>query len=82
MMNIHTNKLSNKDVNVGKCIEISSEQVRKFHQTLPEGFHDPLRKEVKTIFILHKHIQVNDEKIIDTSLIYFKVMQLQYNQQI
>ena len=46
IVNIHTGKLSNKDVNVDKCVEIGSEQNEKFHQTLPEGFCDPLSKQV------------------------------------
>ena len=38
IVNMHTCKLSNKDINVDKCIEIGNEQVKKFNQTLPEGF--------------------------------------------
>ena len=48
IVNIHTGKPSNKDINVDKCIEIGSEQVEKFHQTLPERFYDPLSKQVKS----------------------------------
>ena len=35
---IHTDKLSNNEVNVDTCVEIGSEQVEKFHQTLPGQF--------------------------------------------
>ena len=50
--NMHTSKISNNDINVDKCIEISSEQVKQFHQTLPEGFYNPFSKHVKTVSIL------------------------------
>lgn len=52
IVNMHTSKLSKNDINVDKCIEISSEQVKQFHQTLPEGFYDPFSKQVKTMSIL------------------------------
>ena len=53
-VNIHTGKLLNKDTNVDKCVEIGSEQVKEFYQTLPEGFYDSLSKQVKTMSILQK----------------------------
>ena len=77
IVNMHTSKLSKNDINVDKCIEISSEQVKQFHQTLPEGFYDPFSKQVKTMSILQKSICVNDEEIIDTFLIYSRVIVLQ-----
>lgn len=70
---MHTSKLSKNDINVDKCIEISSEQVKQFHQTLPEGFYDSLTKQVITMFILQKRVQ----EIIDTSLIYSRVIAMQ-----
>lgn len=75
--NMHTSKISNNDINVDKCIEISSEQVKQFHQTLPEGFYNPFSKQVKTMSILEKSICVNDEEIIDTFLTYSRVIVLQ-----
>ena len=70
IVNIHTGKLSNKDVYVDKCGEIGSEQAKKCHQTWPEMFSDPLSKQVKTISILQKSVLVNDVEIIGTTLVY------------
>ena len=75
IVNIHTVKLSNKDVD--KCIEIGSEQVTEFHQTLLEGFYNPLSKQVKTMPILQKSAPVIDEEITDTSLIYSRVVAME-----
>ena len=44
---------------------------------MPEGFYDPLSKQVKTMSILQKSIRVNGEEIIDTSFIYFRVTVIQ-----
>ena len=49
VVNIHNGKLSNNDIDIDKSVEIgSSEQVRKSHRTLPEGFYNPLSKQVKS----------------------------------
>ena len=77
IVNIYTGKLSNKHVHTGKCIEIGSKQVKKFHLTLHEGVYDPLSKQGKTKSILQKSVRVNDEEIIDTSLICSIVIAMQ-----
>lgn len=51
IVNMHTRKLSNKDINIDKWVEIGSEQVKKFDQLLPEEFYDPLSEQVKTMSI-------------------------------
>lgn len=77
IVNIYTGKLSKKHVHTGKCIEIGSKQVKKFHLTLHEGVYDPLSKQGKTKSILQKSVRVNDEEIIDTSLICSIVIAMQ-----
>ena len=74
IVTIRSGTLSKKDINVDKCVEIGSEQIEQYHQTLPEEFYDPLSKFLN---ILQKSVQVNDEEIIDTSLIYSRVIALQ-----
>lgn len=49
IVNMHTGKLSNKDISIDKWVEIGSEQVKKFDQLLPEEFYDPLSEQVKTM---------------------------------
>ena len=44
---------------------------------MPEGFYDPLSKQVKAMSILQKSVRVNDGEIIGTSLIYSRVIALQ-----
>ena len=51
IVNMHTGKLSNKDISIDKWVEIGSEQVKKFDQLLPEEFYDPLSEPVKTMSI-------------------------------
>lgn len=51
IVNMHTGKLSNKDISIDKWVEIGSEQVKKFDQLLPEEFYDPLSEQVKTMSI-------------------------------
>ena len=73
IVNIHTGKLSNKDINVDKCVEIGSEQVKKFHQTFPEGFYYPLSKQVYPSEKRSSKCRRN----IDTSLIYSRIITMQ-----
>ena len=51
IVNMHTGKLSNKDISIDKWVEIGSEQVKKFDQLLPEEFYDPFSEQVKTMSI-------------------------------
>lgn len=54
IVNIRTGKLSNEDVNVDKCVEIGSEQVKNFHQTLPESFTTRLVSRLKLCIYFRK----------------------------
>ena len=75
-VNMNIGKLSN-NVNCEKCIEIGIEQFKKIHQTQPEGFYAPLIKQDKTfsrMSILQKRVRINNDEIMDTSVIYSRVI--------
>lgn len=52
ILNIHTGKLSDKDINIDKWVEIGSEQIKKFDQLLSKEFYDSLSEQVQTMSIL------------------------------
>ena len=51
--------------------------MQRFIAALPNGFYNTLNKQVTTMNILKKSIKVNEVEIIDTSLIYSRVITLQ-----
>ena len=55
-----------------QCLDIGREQVCHFQNSLPDGFYKPLSKHVKMMAIVQKAVQV-----IDTSLIYSRVIAMQ-----
>jgi hypothetical protein len=77
IVNIHSGKLSSKEINVDVSVPIGKKQVEKFISELPDAFYKPLSNQVKTMKKLLKSIRVDDVEIIDTSLIYSRVIALQ-----
>ena len=77
IINIHTGKLSAKEVNVDKCVSLGAEIVNHFINNLPDGFYQTLSKKVVTMKSLQKPVKCGDVEVIDTSLIYSRVVALQ-----
>ena len=77
LVNIVTGRVAPDSVNVDKALEIGHQQLRSYEQSLPEGFHNPISRTVKTMASMKKHIDIDNRQIYDTNLIYSRVLGLQ-----
>ena len=77
IVNIVTGSLSSPSVNVDKAVEIGMKQQHLCESTLPEKFYVPLTKLCKTMNTLKKSIKVDNTEIVDTALIYSRVIAIQ-----
>ena len=64
-------------VNVDQALTIGEEQMKKFENSWQEGFHSNIPKQVQTLAVDRKQIQVESAKIYDTNLIYSRLIGLQ-----
>lgn len=81
LVNIVTGKLATDNVNVHRAHEIGRNQVAAFKANLPEGFYTPQSKKVVTMEAMKKSVKVGDVEVIDTSLIYSRVLALQLSRE-
>ena len=59
LVNIATGQvIINNVVNVDKAVAIGQEQMKAFENSWPDGFHNPIKKVVKTMAIVNKHWQM------------------------
>ena len=58
VVNIYTGEVSDESVNVNKAFEIGTEQLKKFHESLPEGFRERLSSKVVTMLARGKKKKV------------------------
>ena len=54
LVNIHLRYVANKEVSVHKSIKIGQEQRSKFQTSWPDGFHSPIKNEVRNLSRLDK----------------------------
>ena len=77
IVNNVSGKLSNDKVNVDNAITIGNTQVQEFLSKLPDGFYDKLSKKVQSMAVVRKSVTIGEIDIIDTALIYSRVIALQ-----
>ena len=49
----------------------------EFEKNLPEGFYAPIHKKVVTMIASKKSVQIGDQKVFDTNVIYTRLIGLQ-----
>lgn len=77
LVNVVSGKLAPEKVNVDKAYSIGCQQLVTFEDGLPEKFYQPLSKEVVTMEVNRKSIQIGNVHVFDTTLIYSRVIALQ-----
>ena len=77
IVNIYTGKISNDKVNVDKCVSIGAAQVKDFYDSLPVSFYKSLSKKVITMNSMSRNVKVGSIEVVDTNLIYSRVIALQ-----
>ena len=56
---------------------VGKEQIGAFERSWPDGFHAPIKRSVKTLAIVKKHLKVEDVKVYNTETIYAHTMAMQ-----
>ena len=69
-VNIVTGKISPATVNVDQSLDIGKAQTGAFEDSLPDGFYAHIRKKVITMTASNESVQIWDQKVFDTIVIY------------
>ena len=77
IVHTHSGKLSTKEINVDSYKTVGETQLELFISDLPDGFYKLLTAAVLTTKKLKNSMKVNEVEVIDTSLIYSRVIELQ-----
>ncbi len=82
LVNIVTGRVVPDIVNAGKSVEIGRAQMNAYEQSWPSGFNDTLSKKVVTMSVTRKALKVGTTPVIDTNIIYCRVLILQQSRDI
>lgn len=82
LVNIVTGRVAPNNVNAGKSVEIGRAQMNAYEESWPSGFNDTLSKNVVTMSVTRKALQVGSTPVIDTNIIYSRVLVLQQSRNI
>ena len=74
LVNIEIGKIAKENVNVDKAVELGFKQIKEFENGWPKNFIDKLSRVVKTRVESGKYIKVSDNKVLNTELIYTRVI--------
>ncbi len=77
IVNVATGILSTPQVNVSNAIAIGEKQQKEFEESLPAGFWDTIKKEVKTMAVTKTGIPIGFSTLYDTELIFARVIGMQ-----
>lgn len=67
-------------MNVDNSEEIGSEQMKKFENSLPEGFHQTISKQLKPMSTNRKSITIAGKQLFNTEMLYARFMIYQSNE--
>jgi len=73
IINIVSGKICDSPVNVDKALSIGERMLKDYELSLPDGFHKPFSKQVKTMAITKKHLNIGKQNLYDTGLIYSRL---------
>ncbi len=82
LVNIVTGRVVPDIVNAEKSVEIGKTQMDEYQQSWPSGFNDTLSKKVVTMSVTRKALKVGTTPVIDTGIIYCRVLILQQSRDI
>ena len=75
LINIASGKIyKEEDTNADNAAEVGTKQMNDFIASLPNGFHFPIKKDLKLIPSERKRIKVGETEIYNTEAIYARVM--------
>ncbi len=77
IVNIVSGCIAPSSVNVHDAVSIGKQQMDDFKRKWPAGFQETITKKVETMSVTRKHIQVGETNVIDTNIIYQRIMGLQ-----
>ena len=66
--------VSDKDINVQNAVEIGQDLQQNFQASLPNGFHIPIKKKVKTMQSLKHSVKVKDRHIFDLQALFGRLL--------
>jgi hypothetical protein len=65
---------STNDVNVQDAINIGQEMQKAFGASLPDGFHKPIKKKVKTMQVLKRGVMVKNKTVYDLEAVFARLL--------
>ena len=74
LYNINNGQKASADVNVHDAVYIGDKQSQAFAESLPAGFHSPIKKMVKTMQNMKKTVLVKGKAIYDMDVIFGRLI--------
>ncbi len=65
---------SANDVNVQDAVKIGQDMQKAFLASLPDGFHNTIKKKVKTMQVLKRSVKMNNKTIYDLEAIFARLL--------
>ena len=82
IVNIASGRIAPSSVNVDKSVEIGKALMVQFEDNWPSGFNTPIPKQIVTMAVAKKSVQVGEKDVYDVNLIYSQVLGLQQTRSI
>ena len=76
LYNIQTGQLAHPDVNVDRAPYIGKMQLKQFESSWPDGFYNPISRDIIIFAQKEKHLKVGDNIILDQESIYAHIIGL------
>eukprot|EP00745_Piridium_sociabile_P013977 TRINITY_DN2058_c0_g1_i7.p1 TRINITY_DN2058_c0_g1~~TRINITY_DN2058_c0_g1_i7.p1 ORF type:complete len:474 (+),score=89.64 TRINITY_DN2058_c0_g1_i7:286-1707(+) len=75
LYNINNGQVASaNNVNIQDAVKIGQEMQKTFLSSLPDGFHNPIKKKVKTMQVLMKSVKVNDKPVYDLEAVFARLL--------
>ena len=75
LYNINNGQVASaNDVNIHDAVKIGQQMHTSFLSSLPDGFHNPIKKKVKTMQVLKKSVNVNDKPVYDLEAVFARLL--------
>jgi len=68
--NIVNGKVADESINVADTLAIGQAMTHSFKESLPEGFHNPIKKKVKTLEALKKGVKIECKTAYDIEALF------------
>ena len=74
LYNIINGKVANASVNVQETLKMGQSMLLDFRSSLPGGFHDPLKRKVKTMESIKCGVAIGDKKLYDMASLFCRLI--------